>query len=38
MTYRVVVIGSGFGGLFATQALRKAPVEVTLIAKTNLAW
>jgi NADH dehydrogenase len=35
MTYRVVVIGSGFGGLFATQALRKAPVEVTLIAKTN---
>src|SRR3954470_17290370 len=32
---RVVVIGSGFGGLFATQALRKAPVDVTLVAKTS---
>jgi NADH dehydrogenase len=32
---RVVVIGSGFGGLFATQALRKAPVDVTLVAKTT---
>src|SRR3954465_6368620 len=32
---RVVVIGSGFGGLFATQALRKAPVDVTLIGKTT---
>ncbi|NEM08722.1 NAD(P)/FAD-dependent oxidoreductase [Geodermatophilus normandii] len=28
---RVVVIGSGFGGLFATKALRRADVEVTLI-------
>jgi NADH:ubiquinone reductase (H+-translocating) len=33
--HRVVVIGSGFGGLFATKALRKAPVEVTLIDRTN---
>src|SRR5215218_5782741 len=32
---RVVVIGSGFGGLFAAQALRKAPVDVTLVAKTS---
>src|SRR3954471_22319149 len=32
---RVVVIGSGFGGLFAAQALRKAPVDVTLIGKTS---
>ncbi|QLQ11548.1 MAG: NAD(P)/FAD-dependent oxidoreductase [Nocardioidaceae bacterium] len=32
---RVVVIGSGFGGLFATQALRRADVEVTMIAKTS---
>ncbi|MCW2634268.1 MAG: dehydrogenase, FAD-containing subunit [Blastococcus sp.] len=32
---RVVVIGSGFGGLFAAQALRKAPVELTLVAKTT---
>ena len=33
--HHVVVIGSGFGGLFATQALRKAPVQVTLIAETT---
>jgi NADH dehydrogenase len=33
--HRVVVIGSGFGGLFATQHLRKADVEVTLIARTT---
>ncbi len=32
--HRVVVIGSGFGGLFATKALKKAPVQVTLIDKT----
>jgi len=32
---RVVVIGSGFGGLFAAQALRKAPVDVTVIGKTS---
>jgi len=31
----VVVVGSGFGGLFATKALREAPVEVTLIARTT---
>jgi NADH:ubiquinone reductase (H+-translocating) len=33
--HRVVVIGSGFGGLFATRALRRAPVEVTLIDRTS---
>ena len=32
---RVVIIGSGFGGLFAAQALKDAPVDVTLIARTN---
>jgi len=32
--HRVVVIGAGFGGLFATKALRKAPVDVTLINGT----
>ncbi len=33
--HHVVVIGSGFGGLFATQALKRSDVEVTLIAKTT---
>src|SRR3954470_1702143 len=32
---QVVIIGTGFGGLFAAQALRKAPVEVTVIGKTS---
>ena len=33
--HRVVVIGSGFGGLFFTRALRRADVEITLIARTT---
>ncbi|MFD7010650.1 NAD(P)/FAD-dependent oxidoreductase [Rhodococcus jostii] len=33
--HRVVVIGSGFGGLFATKSLRRADVEVTLVSRTN---
>jgi len=33
--HRVVVIGGGFGGLFATQALRHAPVEVVLIDRSG---
>ncbi len=32
---RVVVVGSGFGGLFAAKALRNADVDVTVIAKTG---
>jgi NADH:ubiquinone reductase (H+-translocating) len=32
---RVVVVGSGFGGLFTTRALRHADVDITLIAKTS---
>ncbi len=32
---RVVIIGSGFGALFAAKALRRAPVDVTIIAKTD---
>jgi NADH:ubiquinone reductase (H+-translocating) len=32
--HRVVVIGAGFGGLFAIKALRTAPVEITLINGT----
>ncbi len=31
----VVVIGGGFGGLTAAQALRRAPVNVTLIDRRN---
>jgi NADH dehydrogenase len=33
--HRVVIIGSGFGGLFAIRRLKRAPVEVTLIDRTN---
>ena len=33
--HRVVVIGSGFGGLFATQALKRADCDVTLISRTT---
>jgi len=33
--HRVVIIGSGFGGLFAATALSDADVVVTLIAKTT---
>ncbi len=33
--HRVVVLGSGFGGLFATKALRRAPVDVTLIDRST---
>ena len=33
--HRVVVIGSGFGGLWTTEALAKAPVAVTVISQTS---
>ena len=33
--HQVVVIGSGFGGLFGTKALKRADVDVTMIAKTT---
>src|ERR1041384_2934917 len=32
---RVVIIGCGFGGLWAAQTLHKAPVELTVIDRTN---
>jgi len=35
VAHRVVVIGGGFGGLQATHALRRAPVEVTLVDRRN---
>jgi len=33
--HRVVIVGAGFGGLFATKALRRAPVDITLINGTT---
>jgi len=33
--HKVVVVGSGFGGLFGTKALRRADVDVTMVAKTT---
>ncbi|MGZ4329639.1 MAG: NAD(P)/FAD-dependent oxidoreductase [Solirubrobacteraceae bacterium] len=33
--HRVVIVGSGFGGLAAAKNLRRAPVDVTLIDRTN---
>src|SRR5688572_8143993 len=32
---KVVVIGGGFAGLWAVRALRKAPVDITLIDRSN---
>ena len=33
--HRVVIVGGGFGGLYAAKALRKAPVELTLLDRRN---
>ncbi|RMB61991.1 NAD(P)/FAD-dependent oxidoreductase [Tessaracoccus antarcticus] len=33
--HHVVIIGSGFGGLFSTKALKHADVDITLIARTT---
>ena len=33
--HQVVVVGSGFGGLFGTKALRRADVDVTMIAQDD---
>jgi NADH:ubiquinone reductase (H+-translocating) len=32
---RVVIVGGGFGGLYAAKALRRAPVEVTIVDRRN---
>ena len=32
---RVVIIGGGFGGLTAARALKRAPVDVTLVDRHN---
>ncbi len=33
--HRVLILGGGFGGLYAAQRLRRAPVEVTLLDRRN---
>jgi NADH dehydrogenase len=33
--HRIVIVGAGFGGLFAAKALRGADVDVTVIDRTN---
>src|SRR5437016_13747161 len=33
--WRVIIVGGGFGGLRAAQALKSAPVEVTLLDRRN---
>jgi NADH dehydrogenase len=33
--HRVVIVGCGFGGLAAAKALRRAPVDVTVVDRTN---
>jgi NADH:ubiquinone reductase (H+-translocating) len=35
MPARILILGCGFGGLWAAQTLRKAPAEVTVIDRTN---
>jgi len=34
-TPHVVILGAGFGGLWAAQALKRAPVRVTVLDRTN---
>ncbi len=33
--HHVVIVGCGFGGLFAARALKREPVRVTIIDRTN---
>ena len=35
MNPRVLILGCGFAGLWAAQALRRAPVELTVLDRTN---
>jgi NADH:ubiquinone reductase (H+-translocating) len=34
-SYRVLILGGGFGGLLAAQKLKRAPVQVTLLDRRN---
>ena len=33
--HRVVIVGGGFGGLYATRELARAPVQITLVDRRN---
>ncbi|HTC90594.1 MAG TPA: NAD(P)/FAD-dependent oxidoreductase, partial [Bryobacteraceae bacterium] len=33
--HRVVILGGGFGGLYAAKALKNAPVQVTMVDRRN---
>ena len=33
--HKVLILGGGFGGLVAAQALKRAPLDVTLIDRRN---
>ncbi len=33
--HRVLILGGGFGGLYAAKALKRAPVDVTLLDRRN---
>ncbi len=33
--HRVVILGGGFGGLYAAKALKNAPAQVTLLDRRN---
>jgi NADH dehydrogenase len=33
--HRVVILGGGFGGLYAAKALKKAPAQITLLDRRN---
>jgi NADH:ubiquinone reductase (H+-translocating) len=35
LSYRVVIAGGGFGGLYAAKGLARAPAEVTLVDRRN---
>lgn len=35
MSHRIVIIGGGFGGLYAAKSLAHAPAEVTLVDRRN---
>jgi NADH dehydrogenase len=35
LSHRVVIVGGGFGGLYAAKGLARTPVEVTLVDRRN---